>query len=217
MRANEVHLTSRPRGINPPANTLRRSRWPIWGQILVSILLVHHFAALFLGCLALPPTNSLATSVFMMLRPYCDFINQGVAYRYYSRLDMTVDPEQPRPWGTPILLADMEFDRPDGTVERQTLRLPDIDPVWPRLRHQRRLDLAYHLAAEPRLTASYARHLCKSRKCDRVTIYNQLHRIPDRNLLRAANVPLTAAMIDPADGSTYGPRIKLGEFKCTDF
>jgi hypothetical protein len=181
------------------------------------LALVFHLAALLAGCLAARPSSDVEVAGFEVFRPYCDVINQGVAYRYYARLDTTVDPAQPRPWGTPILWAEMEFAKPEGPTQRETLRLPDSVPFWPRLRHQRRIDLAYHVAADPRWAASYARHLCKSRGCDRVTIYAQPHYIPDIARLRTTVGPVNAALLDPDDGSTYGPRVKLGEFQCSDF
>lgn len=191
--------------------------WPAWAQILASLALLYHFAALLSGCLAAAPSSPVEVGAYEAFRPYCDLIYQGVGYRYYSRLDTTVNPAQPRPWGTPVVIAEMETDAPGGVTRRETLRLPDSHPVWPRLRHQRRIDLAYHLAADPRWTASYARHLCKATGCDRVAIYAQAHNIPDLARIRAAADHWPANWLDLEDGSTYGPRFKLGDFRCTDF
>jgi hypothetical protein len=191
--------------------------WPIWARVLASLALISHICAVLAGCLAAPPCSQLEATVFALFRPYCDFIYQGVAYRYYARLDMTVDPAHPRPWGTPIIFAEMDFESLQGTPRRTALRLPDADPRWPRLRHQRRIDLAYHLAADPRWAAAYARHLCKSYGCDRVVLYAQTHTIPDLTRLHAVSGLVDTSSLDPNDGSTYGARIKLGEFECTDF
>jgi hypothetical protein len=185
--------------------------------VLASLAIAFHLSAVLAGCLAARPSSAFEVAAFEAFRPYCDLIDQGVGYRYYARLETTVDPSQPRPWGTPILWAEMEFNALDGGTQRETLRLPGSSAPWPRLRHQRRIDLAYHLAADPRWAASYARHLCMSCGCDRVTLYAQTHYIPDPARLRAAAGPVTASLLDPDDGSTYGPRIKLGEFQCTDF
>jgi hypothetical protein len=79
------------------------------------------------------------------------------------------------------------------------------------------LDLAYHLSADPRWAASYARHLCKTRGCSRVTIYTQEHHIPDLALVREAASRSDASAVDLEAASTYSPRVKLGEFRCADF
>jgi hypothetical protein len=79
------------------------------------------------------------------------------------------------------------------------------------------LDLAYHLSADPRWAASYARHLCKTRGCSRVAISTQDHHIPDLDRVRAAAIGRGAPPVDLEAESTYGPRVKLGEFRCTDF
>jgi hypothetical protein len=212
---------SRPEN-NGPAGTSRSSpargvSWPVWAQALASVALILHISAILAGCLAAPPCSQLEASAFALFRPYSDFIYQGVGYRYYARLDTTVDPADPRPWGTPIVFAEMDFDSPRGKPHRITLRLPDAGPLRPRLRHQRRIDLAYHLAADPRWAASYARHLCKSYGCKRVALHTQTHTIPDLARLHATGGPIADSSLDPEDGSTFGPRIKLGEFECTDF
>ena len=217
MRANRPHPTNGDRSEPLLATASVEQSWPVWARVLVSLFLAFHLAALLIGCLAAPPCSAIETKVYTFLRPYCNLIDQGVSYRYYSRLEMTTDPTHPRPWSTPIILAEMEFDSPDGSSRRETLRIPDSEPIWPRLRHQRRIDLAFHLTSDPRWAASYARHLCQSRQCERVTLFTQTHTIPDLKRIRAATSPLTALSLDPVDGSTYGPRVKLGEFQCADF
>jgi hypothetical protein len=185
--------------------------------VFASVAILFHLSALVAGCLAARPSSALEVAIFELFRPYCDVIYQGVGYRFYSRLDTTVDPAHPQPWGTPIVIAEMDFDAPGTKTRTETIRLPDSAPVWPHLRQQRQIDLAFHLALDPRWAASCARHLCKSRGCDRVTIHAQGHYIPDVDRLRKESGSVTPAMLDPDDGSTYGPRIKLGEFRCSDF
>ena len=116
-----------------------------------------------------------------------------------------------------MVTAEMEFNRARGEATREVVRLPGLRRPWPRLRHQRQLDLAYHLSADPRWAASYARHLCKTRGCSRVAIYAQQHHIPDLALVREAASRGDAESIDLEAESTYGPRRKLGEFRCDDF
>lgn len=183
----------------------------------MSLAVLFHMAAILAGALAVHPSSDVERRSANLFRGYYELINQGYGHRYYSRLDTTVDPHQPRPWGTPVVIAEMEFDRPPDEASVEIVRLPDRQPLRPRLRHQRQLDLAYHLTSDPRWAASYARHLCKTRGCQRVTIYTQQHHIPDLALVRRAASAGGASAVDLEAESTYGPRVKLGEFRWTDF
>lgn len=191
--------------------------WPAWAQLMMSVALLYHMGAILACAMAVSPSSEIERRAARPFMRYYELINQGYGYRYYSRLDGTVDPHDPRPWGTPIVTAEMEFERPGGGKTSEVLRIPDLQQPWPRLRHQRQLDLAYHLSADPRWGASYARHLCKARGCSRVTIYTQEHRIPDLALVREAASRGDAAAVDLDAESTYSPRVKLGEFRCADF
>ena len=169
--SDRLRLKERSTDLGRAARTVARP-WPPWWQVLASLAILFHLAAVLAGCLAVRPASDLEMKSYEVFRLYCGFLYQGVGYRYYSRLDTTIDPAHPRPWGTPIVLAEMEFDSQDGAIRRETLRLPDSIPTRPRLRHQHRIDLAYHLAAEPRWAASYARHIFKLYGCDRVTVFS---------------------------------------------
>ena len=202
-----------------PGSTPRAAgrSWPAWAQVSMSVALLYHLGAILAGAMAVSPSSEIERRAVEPFRRYYELINQGYGYRYYSRLDATVDPHRPRPWGTPVVTAEMEFERPEGEKTTEVLRLPDLQRPWPRLRHQRQLDLAYHLSADPRWAASYARHLCKTRGCSRVTIYTQEHHIPDLALVREAASRGDASAVDLEAASTYSPRVKLGEFRCADF
>jgi hypothetical protein len=191
--------------------------WPFWAQGMMSLAILYHMAATVAGALAVHPSSEVERQAAEFFRSYYELINQGYGHRYYSRLDTTVDPHNPRPWGTPVIIAEMEFDQPQGGTKSEVVRLPSRERPWIRLRHQRQLDLAYHLTTDPRWAASYARHLCKTRGCQRVTIYTQEHRIPDLALVREAASGRGAMNVDLEAESTYSPRVKLGEFRCTDF
>jgi hypothetical protein len=191
--------------------------WPSPLQVVVSLALIYHMAGLLVGALAVPPSSAIALRAVPYFQRYFELVNQGYSYRYYCRLDTTIDPQQPHPWGTPIVIADMEFKGEGGQAVHQVLRLPGRERPWPRLRFQRQLDLAYHLASDPRWVASYARHLCKTRGCQRVTISTQEHRIPALDLVREAAAGRSARPVDLEAESTYSPPVKLGEYRCTDF
>jgi hypothetical protein len=200
---------------SPPRGVGRT--WPVWAQVVMSMALAYHMAAILAGALAAHPSSEIEKRAVRAFRSYYEVINQGYGYRYYARLDRTVDPRHPRPWGTPVVIAEMEFERAGQGTTSEVVRLPDRLGSWPRLRHQRQLDLAYHLSADPRWAASYARHLCKTRGCSRVAIFTRDHLIPDLDCVRSAAVDRDAPPVDLEAESTYGPRVKLGEFRCTDF
>jgi hypothetical protein len=189
--------------------------WP--AQAMISIALIYHLAGLLVGVLGPHPSSAIEVRAVPYFKRYFELTNQGYSYRYYSRLDTTVDPKHPHPWGTPVVTADMEFKGEDGETVHQVLRLPGQQRPWPRLRFQRQLDLAYHLASDPRWVASYARHLCKTRGCERVTIFTQEHQIPRLDLVRQAATGQAAEPVDLEAESTYSPPIKLGEYRCVDF
>jgi hypothetical protein len=189
--------------------------WPAWARVAVSLALAYHATALLAASLAPPPSSAPERALARAFRNYFDFTEQGYAYRFYARLDSTTDPAQPRPWSVPVVTAELEFTRPGGATATEFVRFPSTEHLAPRLRYQRQIDLAYHLATDPRWAASYARHLCKTRGCERVTLYAQDHRIPDLALAREAAEG--HGRVDLEDPSDYGPRTKLGEFRCDEF
>ena len=95
--------------------------WPLPLQIVVSLALIYHMAGLLVGALAVPPSAAIERQAVPYFKRYFELTNQGYSYRYYSRLDTTVDAAHPHPWGTPIMTADMEFKGEDGQVVRNRL------------------------------------------------------------------------------------------------
>lgn len=210
---NRARKRRREEQISPPG-------WPtgpILVKIAISCFIVWHMGALLTGALATTPYSPLERSLVQGYRYYFGLVNQGYAYRYYSRLDTTIDPRHPNPWGTPVIVADLGFDEPEGGPRVQTFRLPEHPSPWPRLRRQRQLDMAFHLAADPRWAASYARHLFKITGCSRLKIYSQYHFIPNVKDLRDALAAGKTATTDLESPDTYGPRRLLGEFECRQF
>src|SRR4051794_4274881 len=133
------HDSSRPR---PAAVGVGRT-WPAWAQVLMSLALLAHMGAILAAALGAYPSSELERRSASLFKGYYELTNQGYGYRYYSRLDATLDPQRPQPWGTPVVTAELEFDRPGGETTREEVRLPGRRRPWPRLRHQRQLDLAY--------------------------------------------------------------------------
>jgi hypothetical protein len=184
---------------------------------VLSLGLLYHMAAVLAGTLAVRPCSTVEQRFARPFKAYYDLTNQGYGYRYYGRLDTTVDPHNPRPWSTPVVIAELEFAPARGATPTETVRLPDRRCPGPRLRYQRQLDLAYHLSSDPRWVASYARHLCKTRHCEKVTLYTQDHQIPDLARVREAAFGRAAEPLDLEADATYTPRVKIGEFRCADF
>ena len=189
--------------------------WATRRVVIISAALIYHMAAVLAGALAAAPSSALEqvayTRLFLI---YCNMVNQGYSYRFYARLEQPVAGESaPRPWSTPVLLAELEGGSlGDGP---RLARLPERG-LWPRLRLQRELALVYHLRIDPRWGSSYARHLCRATGCERVRLSIQEHQIPD---LAAVTRSVVEGKVGPHwdDASTYGERQLIGEFRWGEF
>jgi hypothetical protein len=191
--------------------------WPAWAKGLVTVALGYHLAGVVVGALSDGPASPLEQAVRENLfARYFDLTDLGVSYRYYA----------PEPNPTPVVTARLEFT--DGRPE-QTVRLPDRS-VWPRLRFQRQLALAFHLfsdfessrggpAAERggHWAPSYARHLCRTYGASQVTLFATVHQFPPpgrvhEELERRGRLKLD---LDAEEFFTVPERI--GEFSCDAF
>jgi hypothetical protein len=186
--------------------------WPARARRLVTAALLFHGAAVLAGALAAPPSSSVERAVADVFAPYYQVVDQGHAYRYYA----------PEPGPTPVVTASIRF--ADGRPEK-AVRLPTRG-TFPRLRHQRQLALANHLMADfekaRRITGegsqsayarSYARHLARSHAgCASVTLYGQVHLIPDPRQVYEAIAAGKAVDIDAEEYFT-APEL-IGEFPC---
>ena len=159
--------------------------WPGWTKWLISAAIIYQMLAVVAAGLSAPPSSPLERMIADKFVHYYELTDQGHAYRYYA----------PEPPPTPVVIARLSFadGRPDEEV-----RLPDRS-LRPRLRYQRHLALANHLYVEfdaarssegdqraSRWAESYARHLCRTQKCARVTMYARFHLIPDLQQLHEA-------------------------------
>ena len=195
-------------------NPLIGSAWPVWGRRLVSAVVLWHVAAILTGAWAAAPSSLLERAAAQVFSPYHQAIDQGYAYRYYA----------PEPGPTPVVTARVHFggDRPDVAV-----RLPERG-ARPRLRYQRQLALANHLYSDfeaargltgqgsrSRWAQSYARHLGKVFPgASSVTLYVQMHLIPDPERVRESLAGPTPARVDlDAEEFTTTPE-RIGEYPC---
>ena len=107
------------------AASMHRTGWARPGKLCVSILLMWHLGALVTSVLAPRPSSPIERRMAGFFKSYCDVINQGCGYRMYGKLDMTVNPHHPRPWGTPVVTLDLEFPASGETNRPEQVRLPD--------------------------------------------------------------------------------------------
>ena len=186
--------------------------WPVWQRRVVSGLLVFHLAAILAGALAAPPASILERRIAEFFSSYHQLIDQGYGYRYYA----------PEPGPTPVVTATIRFtdQRPEVTV-----RIPERG-VSPRLRYQRQLALANHLATDfsnakretgvglnSHYARSYARHIAKLHPGSAsITLYVQAHLIPDPGQVHDALLRGEPVNIDAEEYYTAPERI--GEFPC---
>ena len=186
--------------------------WPTWARAVVSAAIVVHLGAILAVALAAGPSSPLERAAADLALPYLEVVDQDHIHRYYSA--------EPPP--TPVILARLHY--ADGRPDRE-IRLPDRSRR-PRLRYQRELALAYHLASDfdaarnapggPQgsvLAASYARHLCKAEPgVSRVTLVLRRHLIPDLRQLR-----LSKERVDPDSDDFYTVPERIGDFACDAF
>jgi hypothetical protein len=191
-----------------------RGRWPVWARRLVSAALAYHLASLVAGALAAPPSSALEQDWVRLFAGYHQWIDQGYAYRYYA----------PEPGPTPIATATIRF--ADGRSEEH-VRLPERG-VRPRMRYQRQLALANHLAVDfeaaraatgdgglSRWARSYARHLARARPgCSTVTLFVQMHLIPEPERVRQALAAPGRPRVDLDAEEFYTTPERIGEFPC---
>ncbi len=188
--------------------------WPSWKRRLVSALLLFHLIAIGAAASSAPPASSLQRLLSEAFGRYYDLVDQGYAYRYYA----------PEPPPTPVVTATVRF--ADGRPER-SVRLPRRG-LRPRLRYQRQLALAFHLFADfdearrvagdgsrSRWARAYARHLARAWPgCATVTLYAQVHLIPDPlRVQQAASTP-GAPRLDLDAEEFYTTPERIGEFSC---
>ena len=175
--------------------------------------------AVLAGAWAAPPSSALERTLANRFAAYFQATDQGYSYRYYA---------QPGP--TPVVLARVAYadGRPDVVV-----RLPERG-VAPRLRYQRQLALANHLAVDVEQSRhhgeddggdhtghehggvwarSFARHLARTHPgSSSVVLTLQSHLIPDP--ARVAGMLARGEAIDLDADEFYTAPERIGEFPC---
>jgi hypothetical protein len=102
-------------------------RWAPWAQIVVSLLLVWHVAAVLMGPLSFPPTM-ISNRVHPIFRPYlgATFLDHG--YKFFA----------PDPGPSHLVRYELEF--ADGSNRGGVF--PNLDDQWPRLFYHRHFMLS---------------------------------------------------------------------------
>ena len=187
--------------------------WPPWARAAASALLLTHMVAVLSAELASDPASGPERWLFRQFHPYTSLLNLDHAHRYYA----------PAPPPTLVATARLRF--ADGRPERE-VRLPD-PAARPRLRYQRQLALAFHLATDfdeeagspGRFWArSYARHLCRTTPgCAGVALFIQVHNFPPRERLHEAAEHPDAPPLDLDAPETYSTPERVGDFSCDGF
>ncbi len=188
--------------------------WPAWARQLVSGVLLIHLTAILAGALAAPPASALEREVAEAFARYHQLIDQGYGYRYYA----------PEPGPTPVVTATVRYQ--DGRPE-ETVRIPERGTL-PRLRYQRQLALANHLATDfssakkftgdgmrSHYARSYAQHLARSRPgCSTVTLFVQVHFFPGPEEVAERLSNRRGPPIDLDSDEYFTAPERIGEFPC---
>ena len=152
--------------VGPPRNAVR------W---VVSILVILHVAAVFIGPWAMPPQNSqLSAAIGSAFQPYLDVLALGNGYRFFA----------PEPGPSHLVRYEVTLD--DGTLHQGAF--PDRAVHKPRLLYHRYFMLSEFIntldgAGPSRQRADayangYARHLSQQYGGKTVKLYLRRHYVP---------------------------------------
>lgn len=160
--------TASPTAANPgqPRAAVRR---------VVSVLVILHVAAVFIGPWAMPPQNSeLAATVGGVFQPYLDVLSLGNGYRFFA----------PEPGPSHLVRYEITLD--DGTLKEGVF--PDRLEHKPRLLYHRYFMLSEFVNTlggdnldNPRAAAyagGYARHLADQYDARTVKLFLRRHYVP---------------------------------------
>lgn len=142
-------------------------------RAVVSLLVMLHVAAVFVGPWAMPQTSRLALGVGRILQPYLDVLSLGNGYRFFA----------PEPGPSHLVRYEITLD--DGTLKEGYF--PNRQEQWPRLLYHRYFMLSEFAntlenspardRAEAYATA-YARHLAEKNHARTVKLFLRRHYVP---------------------------------------
>lgn len=158
-----------PPGARPPRGLERR-----WVRRIISAWLAFHVVAIIAAPAAVQPASQLAGRACELILPYLGALYLDHGYHFFA----------PEPVHSTLLGYVAE--RGDGTVVRG--RIPDRK-TQPRLLYHRYFMLSERMSEAPegleRLWhESYASHIARETGAVRVTLIEQIHRLPTMELIR---------------------------------
>ncbi len=144
-------------------------------RAVVSVLVILHVAAVFVGPWAMPPQNSkLSAAAGQALQPYLDVLSLGNGYRFFA----------PEPGPSHLVRYEITLD--DGTLQEGTF--PNREQHWPRLLYHRYFMLSEFLntlessgPSHERAEAyakGYAAHLADKYDARTVKLFLRRHYVP---------------------------------------
>lgn len=149
-------------------------------RAIVSVLVILHVSAVFLGPLAMPPSSQLSATLAGAIQPYMDILSLGNGYRFFA----------PEPGPSHLVRYEVTLD--DGTLKQGVF--PDRSVHWPRLLYHRYFMLSEFvntLGAGPSqeraeaYAKGYARHLAEAYDAKTVKLYLRRHYVPRTSEVRA--------------------------------
>jgi hypothetical protein len=143
-------------------------------RAIVSVLVILHVAAVFIGPWAMAPNSQLALSVAGAFRPYMDIMSLGNGYRFFA----------PEPGPSHLVRYELTLD--DGTLKQGVF--PDRSLHKPRLLYHRYVMLSEFVNTlagadldNPRAEVyakGYARHLAEQYDAKTVKLSLRRHYVP---------------------------------------
>jgi hypothetical protein len=164
----------------------------------VSLLVLLHVAAVFVGPWAMPPASLLGTKVGAAFQPYLDVLSLGNGYRFFA----------PEPG--PSHLVRYEVTQPDGTLVEGFF--PNRQEHWPRLLYHRHFmlsEFANTLGSGPEnklgeaYAKGYAEHLANVHDGRTVKLYLRRHYVPRSEEVEAGRKLTDAVLYEERPLFTY--------------
>jgi hypothetical protein len=144
-----------------------------WVRRAVSVLVLLHVVAVFVGPWAMPPSSMLASHVGRTFQPYLDVLALGNGYRFFA----------PEPGPSHLIRYEITLD--NGAVKQG--EFPSRADQWPRLLYHRYFMLTEFvntLSAGPQdgradaYARAYAQHLAAVNDAKSVKLYLRRHYVP---------------------------------------